>query len=508
MIYPKRTNGKEHGSVFTNESTVNFILSLSGLNTLSDFCSKKILEPAAGEGAFLNVILSKILNLAGNYQETIISALKNITVIEIDPLKVDILLKNINNIFSNYGLDYLYYKDYLRVISADFLLFDFEKYDVIIGNPPYIRYDNIPMEQRVLYKEKFSCFKNRCDLYILFFEKALSLLKENGILTFICSDRWINNQYGSALRLKIHNNFNFYKYIKISNFNPFTENVLAYPGVFSIKNSKERESSFTEISNESDMNVSYVSTHNSLLEFYENGDFKYDSQSKNCVLIEEQGFKIGVGLATGADDIFILKNNIYNIEQDVLLPIVTRKDFKNHKLNWENRFVINPFRDDILIDLNEYPNLRKYLENNSKRLKARYIARKNEKNWYRTIDKIDLELSYKPKLLIPDISIDNFIYYDSGKFYPHHNFYYITGKSNIDLLVLQAILSTEFVKKQIQDKGIVMNGGALRWQAQTLRKVFIPNVSQISEKEKQKIIYLYDTNNKTALETVFKKFIA
>ncbi|MCR5613411.1 Eco57I restriction-modification methylase domain-containing protein, partial [Treponema sp.] len=161
MIYPKRKNGKEHGSVYTNEKTVDFILALSGLTKISDFLTKKTLEPAAGDGAFIKVILKKILQQIDGDPNLLINALKNITIIEIDKNKLNKLKKNLYSVFNEYDFEASSYIQYITFINDDFLFHEFEKYDVIIGNPPYIRYDNIPKEKRILYKKSFDCFKNR-----------------------------------------------------------------------------------------------------------------------------------------------------------------------------------------------------------------------------------------------------------------------------------------------------------------------------------------------------------
>ena len=113
----------------------------------------------------------------------------------------------------------------------------------------------------------------------------------------------------------------------------------------------------------------------------------------------------------------------------------------------------------------------------------------------------------EPKLLIPDISTKNVIYYDKGDYYPHHNFYYITGNTEEDLLVLRAILSSDFVKKQIAEKGLLMNGGALRWQAQTLRKVYIPNIALMNDEQRKEILHAYE-KDRIHLNTIIHKLVA
>ena len=225
--------------------------------------------------------------------------------------------------------------------------------------------------------------------------------------------------------------------------------------------------------------------------------------------IEDQGFKIGIGVATGADKVFIVQGNMNNLEKEVLVPLITRKDVNETGIDWKDRFVINPFfnNSSSLINLDDYPNTKKYLNDHYSELAERHIAKKNSNNWYRTIDRIDTKLLTKPKLLIPDISTKNVIIYDKGNFYPHHNFYYITGGTEEDLLILRAILSSDFVKQQIAEKGLLMNGGALRWQAQTLRKVYIPNISLMNEEQKKEILLAYDQDI-ILLNTVIHKLVA
>jgi adenine-specific DNA-methyltransferase len=135
----------------------------------------------------------------------------------------------------------------------------------------------------------------------------------------------------------------------------------------------------------------------------------------------------------------------------------------------------------------------------------RHVSIKDNKNWYKTIDRIIPGLTTEPKLLIPDISTKNVLVFDEGYFYPHHNFYFITGNSIKDLLVLKALLSTAFVRKQVMEKGLLMNGGALRWQAQTLRKITIPNILRMKTEEKDCIIEAYKNKNFEYVEKIIRQ---
>jgi hypothetical protein len=509
MIYGNRTSGGEHGTVYTNEEIVNFILSLTGLNTLSDFLSKKILDPSVGEGAFVIPLVRRIIKESANEKINIINSLKNITLVELDPKKIETLKYNILSTLCAHSADYEGYIKYINIINDDYLLANTGRYDVIIGNPPYVRYDNIPMEKIEIYKRLFSCFKNRSDLYILFIEKGIKSLNRNGILSFICADRWLNNQYGISLKKTIYYNFFFKDFVKIENFSPFSEEVIAYPAIFSIANMEKLNSSYYVAHSKEEMDFNRYLTGKSNISFDDNGNFIFNTINPKHTLIEEQGFKIGIGVATGADKVFIVQGNTNNLENEVLVPLITRKDVNETGIVWRNRYVINPFfkNSSSLINLDDYPNTKKYLYDHYSELVKRHVAEKNSKKWYKTIDRIDTNLLKKPKLLIPDISIKNIIYYDKGDYYPHHNFYYIVGNTEEDLLILRAILSSDFVKQQIAEKGLLMNGGALRWQAQTLRKVYIPNISLINEEQRQNIIHAYEKDG-NQLNAIIHKLVA
>jgi hypothetical protein len=121
-------------------------------------------------------------------------------------------------------------------------------------------------------------------------------------------------------------------------------------------------------------------------------------------LLEEVGCKVGIGVATGADKAFIGDFEALNVEQDRKVPLVTTKDIVSGEVEWRGLGVINPFTEQGgLVDLGEYPLLRRYLEARRSVIAGRHCAQKNPLKWYRTIDRITPKLAARPKLLIPDI---------------------------------------------------------------------------------------------------------
>jgi hypothetical protein len=170
------------------------------------------------------------------------------------------------------------------------------------------------------------------------------------------------------------------------------------------------------------------------------------------------------------------------------------KDIKNDTFSWKGNYLINPFcNDGNLINLSDFPMAKKYFEENENILKRRHIAKKNPQNWYKTIDKVNPELTSKAKLILPDISGNKYIFIDEGNYYPHHNLYYITGNNIVSLKVLASILLSDFARQQLLNIGNKMNGGYPRWQSQYLKKLRIPQITSLPKNFVNELIRAYDS---------------
>lgn len=91
-------------------------------------------------------------------------------------------------------------------------------FDIIIGNPPYVNLANInSAKERNYYKNEFESAKNKSDLYSFFTEKALNLLKPNGILGFIVSNSWLGTDSFSKFRKYLIDNSAVYELVKLPN---------------------------------------------------------------------------------------------------------------------------------------------------------------------------------------------------------------------------------------------------------------------------------------------------
>lgn len=478
------------------------MLDLIGYTPDKDLSAYKVLEPSFGHGDFLIEIQNRLIQSAKifNFDASEIMS-KNIYGCEIDKAKYDKCIYSLRLGMPNFIPLNLKIEDFL------FSLWD-TQFDFIIGNPPYIRYENIPREVRNIYKNKFYTFHYRCDLYVLFYEHCLRNLSVNGRHCFICSNRWLKNEYGKKLRTLISSSYNLEYIIDMENLNAFRESVLAYPSITLISNTElDKNVKLAKIKDLSELDKP-IATKQKVLESFDNWDDLFLSDEVGELSsIEQQGFKIGIGVATGADKIFISKDLEDYVEKELLMPLVNAKDLTGNEFTWKGLYLLNPYKfDGSIINLDKYPKAKQYLEQFKTILSKRHVVR-NGRIWYSLIDKIKPELINSPKILLPDISGNNIIFIDKGTFYPAHNIYYITGRPLEELELLAAVLMSRFVRAQIESISNKMNGGLPRWQSQSIKRIKIPIISNIPTKFKDRLADAYHCGNITGIDKIVEIII-
>ena len=501
---------ESRGAVYTRGEVVDFILDLIGYTTSNNLVDARLLEPSFGRGDFLIpavkrlLLSSKRLNRGKVPNPTLIN--NSVRAVELhkksfDQTRQDIYKILIANKYSREQANTLL-KSWL--IQGDYLLNDFnQSFTHIVGNPPYIRQEMIPAALMAEYRRRYQTIFDRADIYIPFIEYSLKLLSKGGVLGVICSDRWMKNRYGTSLRRLIAEKYHLKTYIDMVTTKAFLSDVIAYPAITLIAN---EPGGYTSIAQRPDMNPADL---NALVELLADQTqtisnkkiriTRIGSSDKPWVLddsaelslvrrlerdfpsLEDAGCKVGIGVATGADDVYIGPFDKLDVESARKLKLVMTSDIQSGVIKWHNNGVINPFdRSGKVVDLSRYPKLRKYLESHSSAIKRRHVSKKNPTAWYRTIDRINVELVKKPKLLIPDIKGGAQVVYDSGRYYPHHNLYYIIS-DEWDLLALQAILLSGIANVFIEAYSTRMRGDYLRYQAQYLRRIRIPHWRKIPD---------------------------
>lgn len=506
---------EERGAIYTRREVVEFMLDLVGYTADQPLHEFRLLEPSAGDGDFLLVAISRLMGAykAAAPTGAVIAKLKNaIRAVELHTDTCDATRLAIIKILREHQLS-------LRDASAladawlvqgDFLLTEFPcKFTHVVGNPPYIRQEMIPQVLIDEYRRRFSTIFDRADIYIPFIERGLQHLAPDGALTYICADRWMKNRYGGPLRRLVAEKFHLRAYVDMVNTPAFHSDVIAYPGIFVFGRDGTAETRIAHrpaIDKKSLAALAKAMTATKAkspdvhtLHVVGKGDEPWviDNFEELGLVrrleaayptLEEAGCKVGIGVATGADQAFIGLMDELDVEDARKVPLVMTRDIVSGEVNWRGYGVINPFMDDgKLASFKQFPRFGRFLEARRDVIAKRHVAQKAPANWYRTIDRIYPALVEKPKLLIPDIKGAAHIVYDEGRLYPHHNLYFITSEG-WDLRALQAVLQSGIGRLFVAAYSTKMRGGYLRFQAQYLRRIRVPHWTDVKPAMRKRLI--------------------
>lgn len=505
------------GAVFTRKEVVNFILDLVGYTSDKPLFRRRLLEPSFGNGDFLVPAIERLLaswKKVGRGTNAIASLSDSIRAVELHRETFTKTRNNVIELLQENGLSSKVATALAGawLVQGDFLLTSLpDNFDTIIGNPPYVRQELIPDILLAEYRRKYRTIYDRADLYIPFIERSLFSLAQGGQLGFICADRWMKNRYGGPLRQLVADHFHLKIFVDMVDTPAFESDVIAYPAITVISREKsgptriayrpaierhalrrlssdlctkgvlEKGSAVHELSGVTDRTEPW---------FLGSKDQRALVRRLEAALptIEVAGCKVGIGVATGADRVFIGLFDKLDVEPDRKLPLVMTRDILGGTVAWRGFGVINPFADGgRLVNLDEYPQLKKYLQRHKTEIVRRHCARKAPTNWYRTIDRITPSIATKPKLLVPDIKGGAHIVYENGSLYPHHNLYYITS-DEWDLKALQAVLLSGIAKLFVSTYSTTMRGGYLRFQAQYLRRIRVPKWEYVSREMRRELI--------------------
>lgn len=492
------------GQVFTRRWVAESLLDLAGYTSDRPLEAMTIVEPSAGEGAFLAPILQRLLDRALERGVPLATLTDAIRAYDLDPAKVRVSRHLCVDALELAGMGHEEASTLARmwVLQQDYLIAaDSGPVDIVVGNPPYIRYDDLTAGQFAMYQTRWKTLAGRGDIYVGFWEKALRSVKPGGVVAFICADRWMRNSYGSRLRELVGAKYGVRAVWSMHDVDAFHSRVSSYPAMTVIANEVQGPVVVAETTAQfgarsaielarwglgtgrHQTGVGYQADR--LSHWYTGpGLWPTGSPERLALLdrlsglptIEESGVTVGIGLASGADASYVV--GTAPVEPDRLLPMATCRSITPKGLNWAGEHLVNPWGPDgSLVDLSDFPRLEKYLRT-AAGVTNRHVARKNPTRWHRTIDRVIPKLAERRKLLIPDMRSNVEPYLDEQGLYPHHNFYWMT--SDVwDLRVLGGLLLSDVAQSFVEAYCVRMRGGTLRLQAQYLRTIRLPHADTI-----------------------------
>ena len=194
------------GVVYTKRWVVELLLDLAGYRSEDNLVDAIAVEPSrrCWPAAFLGAIIERLMDSCERLGRSLSDCGHSLIAYEINEesaarvraLSAGILReRNVEAAVAEHLAD-------CWVRTGDYL---FEatgiKADFVLGNPPYVRLEDIPDDAATLYRDAYPTMRGRADLYVAFFEAGLQQLKKGGVCAFICADRWMRNQYGAELAI-------------------------------------------------------------------------------------------------------------------------------------------------------------------------------------------------------------------------------------------------------------------------------------------------------------------
>lgn len=507
------------GAVFTKPEVVEAILDLSGYSSDRPLHLMRLLEPSFGTGNFLLPAVQRLLVAyarAGGTPHAASSQLQDsIRAVELHQTTFEVTVGRIRSLLIQWGLS----EEDARIlcdvwlIRDDFLLNRLPgRFDFVVGNPPYVRQERIPSALLSEYRRRFQTFYDRADLYIPFFERALDLLSADGVLGYICANRWLKNRYGGPLREKISAGYWLKYFIDMEAVDAFYSDVISYPAITVLQRvaSDAVARPTRAVGGHAQATCSLSVLVHALIsdggdELVEEISLPSDSSAplllddiprlallrrieRDYPTLEQAECSVGIGVATGCDRVYIGAIDALPVEPARKLPLVMARDLVDGTIRWGGKGVLNPFDDSgRLVALDEFPLFKDYLQSHRDAVAGRNVARRNQNGWYRTIDKIQPGVLETPKILVPDIKGEGVFVIDEGCYYPHHNLYFITS-SAWDLRALQTVLRSSLTLMTVATYCTRMSGGFLRFQAQYLRRIRLPQWRDVSEDMRSSLI--------------------
>ncbi|MDE6886007.1 MAG: Eco57I restriction-modification methylase domain-containing protein [Helicobacteraceae bacterium] len=323
---------------------------------------------------------------------------------------------------------------------------DFLGFDLVIGNPPYIRQEEIKHLKPQLQKT-FSIYKGTSDIYTYFYEQGYKILSPNGTLSFITSNKWCRAAYGEPLREFLLKNTQINTYLDLNGVKVF-ESAMVDTSILEFHKVKADASHSLNYANPKDYNPK---ENKPLEESLELTQIPQDSLSTDSFIftspevaalkakiesigtpLKDWDINIYRGILTGYNEAFIIdtakREEILKACKDenerartaqLIKPILRGRDIKRYSYEWAGLWIIGTF-PALKLDIDEYPAVKSYLESFMPRIAQsgeKGCRKKTSNKWFETQDNIAYYNEFaKPKIVYSEIVREPQFYLDNGEF--------------------------------------------------------------------------------------------
>lgn len=469
---------KKEGIYYTPEEIVKvMVTNLLERKNFTQDC--KIIDMACGCGLFYVQIIEQVISLEEKKAELSTKDKQNkikkyieqnFFAIEKDKNSVDILKKYI---YENYEIEEksmknIYNRDAL--FTNDFL--EDGSFDFIIGNPPYVGHKSIESEYAAKLREGYSdIYVNKSDIYYCFFKKAVELLKENGICSYIVPRYFLESHSALNIRKFLENNTEILSIVDFRNSDVFDKNIGVSPCIITFKKnrnqSKNHNPKIRIIDSKYDLELLKKGINKR-----SDGVLYIDDTSWSVLTFEEkkimdsiwkkEKYKLGdivknyQGIITGCDKAFIVDKNselLHHIDNSICKKWIKSKDIGRYNVKVSDNEKIIIYTDNMEYD--EMSSiLKEHLESFRLKLEKRREVVRGVRQWYELQWGRQYDVFEQPKIIYPFKSKDNRFALDYGNSFFSADVYFFTIKDEfiktISYEYLLCLLNSRVYEKYMQ----------------------------------------------------------
>ncbi|QGU95002.1 N-6 DNA methylase [Clostridium bovifaecis] len=507
----EKEKARTGGIVYTPEEIANYMIDgLIEKENLINNAFIKILDPACGCGDILISCYKKLKNIYENNIEEINKSNNivlnkedipkhiidnNLFGFDIDERALKILAIDLFSICGYYNSN--------NFKKTDFLTDETEgKYQIIIGNPPYIGHKAMDKEYSKRLKTKFKeIYKDKGDISYCFFQGALNSLDKKGRLCFITSRYFMESPSGEELRKVLKELCSLYKIVDFYGIRPFKKAGIDPVIVFLI-NEQEREDCIeiikpigsTKKNKDNFYRSLFLNEGNHYRRFFMNknllnnkGWIIRDEKERNIISkIEERSFThlynicdSYQGIITGCDKAFVVNKQTIEdkeLEQNIIKPWIKSSYINKDDIQKGDTYLIY---SDIIENPEDYPNAIKYISREKHKLIERRECKRGARKWYELQWGRKKEIFDGEKIIFPYKASSNRFALDKGNYFSA-DVYALVLQENVPFTYkyLISLLNSRIYEFYFQSFAKKLGDDLYEYYPNNLMKLCIPTMGE------------------------------
>ncbi|MBD2565792.1 MULTISPECIES: Eco57I restriction-modification methylase domain-containing protein [Nostoc] len=367
-------------------------------------------------------------------------------------------------------------------------------FDIVIGNPPYVRQEQIK-ELKPALQAEYECYTGVCDLFVYFYERGFRLLKSGGHLSYITSNKYFRAGYGEKLRQFLGEKSQVQVLIDFGDAPVFE--AIAYPSIILVSKSKPNNHQARVLNWEVGKSVDEFNSVYKNQSFYmpqkELGADGWRLESPAVLRLLDKLRSAGIplgdyvngrlyrGILTGLNETFVVDRETrdrliaeHESSSEVLKPFLRGKDVKRWRVDYQNLWLIFTRRG---IDITKYPAIYNYLLQYKERLTpgVKGGRKAGSYKWYEIQDNVAYWQEFKvPKIILSIFMNKPTFAFDNQGFFHNNALHLIAGADEYTTAILNSACGWWFIKQICTD----LQNGYLQAYKENLEQIPIPTAPE------------------------------